>query len=276
MRAAAARARALCPPAVQERGPGRAGSPVSAARRRRPLAEAQGAGNALREAKSLCGRWPTRLRRARCVSCGRRAVQAARRGPGAVRDSCDRPHHLPQYLVLPRRGPLLRADRDVLAARAADGPARGPGARRPTCPAVLGVFPMPCSPPVSACGGHTCSLLPAWGRPPSKASPWSAAPEQPAGGRRPNPNPSRPGRPLAGTPGAAPRAQVTMHGLPIRPAFSEKRAPQPVLRKRLGMAQHLPAVLLVGARPALPGQLGEAPRRRLGGRAGRLCAAARG
>ena len=38
-----------------------------------------------------------------------------------------------------------------------------------------------------------------------------------------------------------------MHGLPIRPAFAETRAPQRVLRKRLGMDRHLPAVLLVGA-----------------------------
>ena len=42
-------------------------------------------------------------------------------------------------------------------------------------------------------------------------------------------------------------AQVVMHGLPIRPAFAETRAPQRVLRKRLGMDRHLPAVLLVGA-----------------------------
>lgn len=38
-----------------------------------------------------------------------------------------------------------------------------------------------------------------------------------------------------------------MHGLPIRPAFAEARAPQRALRKRLGMDRHLPAVLLVGA-----------------------------
>lgn len=38
-----------------------------------------------------------------------------------------------------------------------------------------------------------------------------------------------------------------MHGLPIRPAFADTRAPQRVLRKRLGMDRHLPAVLLVGA-----------------------------
>jgi hypothetical protein len=67
-----------------------------------------------------------------------------------------------------------------------------------------------------------------------------------------------------------------MHGLPIRPAFSEKRAPQHVLRKRLGMAQHLPAVLLVGAGPELPGRPGVARHRRRGGRAGRPSAAARG
>ena len=42
-------------------------------------------------------------------------------------------------------------------------------------------------------------------------------------------------------------AQVVMHGLPIRPAFSEARASQAALRKRLSMDRHLPAVLLVGA-----------------------------
>ncbi|KAK9840829.1 hypothetical protein WJX81_007551 [Elliptochloris bilobata] len=40
--------------------------------------------------------------------------------------------------------------------------------------------------------------------------------------------------------------QVVLHGLPIRPAFSDARAPQRVLRKRLGMDSQLPAVLLVG------------------------------
>ena len=47
-----------------------------------------------------------------------------------------------------------------------------------------------------------------------------------------------------------------MHGLPIRPAFSDARASQDALRKRLGMDRHLPAVLLVGA----PTCLAECPR----------------
>ena len=47
-----------------------------------------------------------------------------------------------------------------------------------------------------------------------------------------------------------------MHGLPIRPAFAETRAPQRVLRKRLGMDRHLPAVLLVGARKLFPRSAG--------------------
>lgn len=35
-------------------------------------------------------------------------------------------------------------------------------------------------------------------------------------------------------------------GLPIRPAFSRKLPSRPKLRRQLGMAQHTPAVLLVG------------------------------
>lgn len=40
--------------------------------------------------------------------------------------------------------------------------------------------------------------------------------------------------------------QLIMHGLPIRPAFSRKLPSRPKLRRQLGMAQHTPAVLLVG------------------------------
>jgi hypothetical protein len=40
--------------------------------------------------------------------------------------------------------------------------------------------------------------------------------------------------------------QVTVHGLPIRPAFSARIASKRVLRKRLGLDRHLPTVLLVG------------------------------
>ncbi|PNW74102.1 hypothetical protein CHLRE_13g585301v5 [Chlamydomonas reinhardtii] len=40
--------------------------------------------------------------------------------------------------------------------------------------------------------------------------------------------------------------QIIMHGLPIRPAFSRRLPPKPRLRRQLGMAPALPAVLLVG------------------------------
>ncbi|BDA40481.1 probable monogalactosyldiacylglycerol synthase, chloroplas [Coccomyxa sp. Obi] len=40
--------------------------------------------------------------------------------------------------------------------------------------------------------------------------------------------------------------QITVHGLPIRPAFSAKIASKHSLRKRLGLDRHLPTVLLVG------------------------------
>ena len=40
--------------------------------------------------------------------------------------------------------------------------------------------------------------------------------------------------------------QVTVHGLPIRPAFSANQQPKAALRKQLGMDGSKPAVLLVG------------------------------
>lgn len=46
--------------------------------------------------------------------------------------------------------------------------------------------------------------------------------------------------------------QITVHGLPIRPAFSGKIASKHTLRKRLGLDRHLPTVLLVGAGLLLP------------------------
>ena len=41
-------------------------------------------------------------------------------------------------------------------------------------------------------------------------------------------------------------AQITVHGLPIRPAFSKKLAPKHQLRRSLGLERDLPIVLLVG------------------------------
>lgn len=43
--------------------------------------------------------------------------------------------------------------------------------------------------------------------------------------------------------------QITVHGLPIRPAFSTKIASKHSLRKKLGLDRHLPTVLLVGESP---------------------------
>lgn len=40
--------------------------------------------------------------------------------------------------------------------------------------------------------------------------------------------------------------QITVHGLPIRPAFSQKLAPKHQLRRSLGLERDLPIVLLVG------------------------------
>lgn len=40
--------------------------------------------------------------------------------------------------------------------------------------------------------------------------------------------------------------QITVHGLPIRPAFSATQPPKASLRKKLGMHNSKPAVLLVG------------------------------
>jgi 1,2-diacylglycerol 3-beta-galactosyltransferase len=40
--------------------------------------------------------------------------------------------------------------------------------------------------------------------------------------------------------------QVHLYGLPIRPAFAQPRRPKPELRRSLGMAVDLPAVLLIG------------------------------
>ncbi len=43
--------------------------------------------------------------------------------------------------------------------------------------------------------------------------------------------------------------QITVHGLPIRPAFSAKIASKHSLRKKLGLDRNLPAILLVGELP---------------------------
>ena len=40
--------------------------------------------------------------------------------------------------------------------------------------------------------------------------------------------------------------QITVHGLPIRPAFSKKLAPKHQLRRSLGLERDVPIVLLVG------------------------------
>jgi 1,2-diacylglycerol 3-beta-galactosyltransferase len=41
-------------------------------------------------------------------------------------------------------------------------------------------------------------------------------------------------------------SQIVQHGLPIRPAFSKPTASRSALRRRLGLHQNLPAVLIVG------------------------------
>lgn len=40
--------------------------------------------------------------------------------------------------------------------------------------------------------------------------------------------------------------QIVLHGLPIRPGFSNCRTSKPVLRRRLGLSPTLPAILMVG------------------------------
>jgi hypothetical protein len=47
-------------------------------------------------------------------------------------------------------------------------------------------------------------------------------------------------------------SQIVVHGLPIRPAFSEKMPARKRLRRHLGMDLSKPAVLLVGALCCIP------------------------
>ena len=47
--------------------------------------------------------------------------------------------------------------------------------------------------------------------------------------------------------------RVTVHGLPIRPAFSQKLPSKHRLRQKLGLDLQKPAVLLVGTSHLLPG-----------------------
>ncbi len=268
----ASRPRPPCPPAVQERGPGRSGSAASAARRQR-------SSHSLLDARS----------------------QRSKREPRAPRPTYFMLSHVLSYTPNFLSSTLMRRQRGVDPAPFATVVTdlttchntwfyRGVDrcfvptetCRRRALRMGLRADQARAAPPVLLSWGLSRCLAAylclhagtrraaACRRPPRKAETfYMVGRARPA--CRPDRPQRRPSRPLALVPGAtggAPRrAQVTMHGLPIRPAFSEKRAPQPVLRKRLGMAQHLPAVLLVGARPA--------PRGRSGGRAaqapGRAC-----